>query len=114
MHKCICPHCLIINFLSDPVPKPSIEIEKTEELTDSCHLRLLCEVKVQEDQRADYTWYGNSGPFPPRNPGNVLELTITPQNKSTFYTCQVSNPVSSENDTVYFHPPCSLGKNPGG
>ncbi|GAB1285711.1 CD48 antigen [Apodemus speciosus] len=93
----------------DLVPKPSIEIKKTEELTDSCHLRLLCEVEVQEEQHADYTWYENSGPFPPRNPGNVLDLIITPQNKSTFYTCQVSNPVSSKNDTVYFTPPCMLG-----
>lgn len=103
----------IILGVFDPVPKPSIKIEKTEELTDSCHLRLSCEVEVQEEQRAEYTWYANSGPFPPRNPGNVLELIITPQNTSTFYTCQVSNPVSRKNDTVYFGPSCTLAKSSG-
>ncbi|XP_076770601.1 CD48 antigen isoform X2 [Arvicanthis niloticus] len=98
----------------DPVFKPSIEIEKTEESTDSCHLRLSCEVKDQkEDQHVDYTWYENSGPILQKNPGNVLELTVTPQNKSTFYTCQVSNPVSSKNDTVYFVPPCALARSSG-
>lgn len=97
----------------DPVPRPSIKIEKTQELTDSCHLKLSCEVEVQEEQRVDYTWYENSGPFRPRNPGNVLELIITPQNKSTFYTCQVSNPASSKNDTVYFVPPCMLARSSG-
>ncbi|XP_006496700.1 CD48 antigen isoform X2 [Mus musculus] len=89
----------------DPVPKPSIEINKTEASTDSCHLRLSCEVK---DQHVDYTWYESSGPFPKKSPGYVLDLIVTPQNKSTFYTCQVSNPVSSKNDTVYFTLPCDL------
>lgn len=93
----------------DPVPKPSIEIEKNES-TDSCHLRLSCEV---EDQSVDYTWYQSSGPFPQKSPGYELQIIVTPQNKSTFYTCQVSNPVSSKNDTVYFTLPCNLGKNPG-
>lgn len=92
------------------MPKPSIEINKTEASTDSCHLRLSCEVK---DQHVDYTWYESSGPFPKKSPGYVLDLIVTPQNKSTFYTCQVSNPVSSKNDTVYFTLPCDLGKNPG-
>ncbi|XP_021054248.1 CD48 antigen [Mus pahari] len=99
-----------IDIGADPVPKPSIEIEKREESTDSCHLRLSCEV---EDQHVDYTWYESSGPFPKKSPGYVLELTVTPQNKSTFYTCQVSNPVSSKNDTVYFEPPCKLARSSG-
>lgn len=94
----------------DLVSKPAIVIEKTEDLTDSCHLRLSCKV---EDQGVDYTWYEDSGPFPQRNPGYVLEITITPHNKSTFYTCQVSNPVSSENDTLYFIPPCTLARSSG-
>nr|XP_038946249.1 CD48 antigen isoform X1 [Rattus norvegicus] len=94
----------------DLVSKPAIKIEKTKNLTDSCHLRLSCKV---EDQGVDYTWYEDSGPFPQRNPGYVLEITITPHNKSTFYTCQVSNPVSSENDTLYFIPPCTLARSSG-
>lgn len=94
----------------DPVPKPSIEINKTEASTDSCHLRLSCEVK---DQHVDYTWYESSGPFPKKSPGYVLDLIVTPQNKSTFYTCQVSNPVSSKNDTVYFTLPCDLARSSG-
>lgn len=94
----------------DPVSKPSIKEEKIEALTDSCHLRLSCEV---EDQRVDYTWYEESGPFPQKNPGYVLEITVTPHNKSTFYTCQVSNPISSKNDTVYFTLPCKLARSSG-
>lgn len=103
----------IILKVFDPVPEPSIEINKTEDLAGSCHLKLSCEVEDQEGQRVDYTWYENSGPFPPMDPGNVLELIITPQNKSTFYTCQVSNPASSRNDTVYFFPPCTLARSCG-
>ncbi|XP_060220670.1 CD48 antigen [Meriones unguiculatus] len=94
----------------DPVFKPSIKINRSEDLTGYCYLRLSCEVQEQPDT---YTWYGDSGPLPQMEPGDVLEITITPQNKSAFYTCQVSNPISSKNDTVYFTPPCSLAKSSG-
>lgn len=94
----------------DPVSKPFIAINTTEELAGSCHLKLSCEV---EDQPVDYTWYGESGPFLEKNLGGVLEISITPQNKSAFYTCQVSNPVSSKNETVYFISPCFLVRSSG-
>ncbi|KAL1769627.1 CD48 antigen [Sigmodon hispidus] len=95
----------------DPVSTPSIKIEKAEkDLADSCHMKLLCEV---EDQNVNYTWYGDSGPLPQDGPGDVLEITTAPQNRSAFYTCQVRNPASNKNDTVYFIPPCSLARSSG-
>lgn len=91
----------------DPVPEPVIEIEKAEEVDGNCYLNLSC---VIEDQPASYVWYGDSGPLPKEFQRNVLEITLNPQNQSRFYMCQVSNPVSSKNDTVYFIPPCTLAR----
>uniref|UniRef100_A0A8C5JXE9 CD48 antigen n=1 Tax=Jaculus jaculus TaxID=51337 RepID=A0A8C5JXE9_JACJA len=95
----------------DPVPKPLIKIEKTEMWDDACFLKLSC---VIESQTVYYTWYGDSGPFPEELERGVLEVTVNPQNQSRFYTCQVSNLVSSRNDTVYFTPPCALARSSGG
>lgn len=94
----------------DPVSQPTIKIEKAENLPDSCHLILSCK---GEQQNVKYTWLDDSGPLPQNGEGNVLERIITPQNKSTFYTCQVSNPVSRKNDTVYFTLPCTLARSSG-
>ncbi|KAL6088668.1 hypothetical protein STEG23_010202 [Scotinomys teguina] len=91
----------------DPVPKPSIKYEKTEDSAESCHLKLSCKI---EGMNVDYTWYDDSRPLPKKGRGEVLDLIITPQNRSTSYSCQVSNPVSSQNDTMYFTPPCNLGE----
>ncbi|XP_058395584.1 CD48 antigen [Diceros bicornis minor] len=87
----------------DPVPKPRINITTTQEVNNGCYLNIACEIP---DQSVNYTWYGESGPFPRTPQSAVLEVTVGPQNYSKFYTCQVSNPVSSENDTVYFTSPC--------
>ncbi|XP_077893160.1 CD48 antigen-like isoform X1 [Ictidomys tridecemlineatus] len=89
----------------DPVPKPVIEIEKTEEVNGDCYLNLSC---VIEDESASYVWYGDSGPFSHEFQKKVLEVSVNPQNQSRFYTCEASNPVSSKNDTVYFIPPCTV------
>ncbi|KAH0516061.1 CD48 antigen, partial [Microtus ochrogaster] len=89
----------------DPVSQPTIKIEKTETLPDSCHLKLSCK---GEQQNVTYTWFDDSNQIEEED---VLERIITPKNKSTFYTCQVSNPISRKNDTVYFTLPCTLGKN---
>uniref|UniRef100_A0A8D2B5G9 CD48 molecule n=1 Tax=Sciurus vulgaris TaxID=55149 RepID=A0A8D2B5G9_SCIVU len=91
----------------DPVPEPIIETEKAEEVNGSCYLTLSC---VIQDQSVSYVWYGDSGAFPKELQKNVLEVTLNTQNQSRFYTCQVSNPVSSKNDTVYFIPPCTNPK----
>lgn len=88
--------------------QPTIKIEKTENLPDACHLILSCK---GEQQNVTYTWFDDLGSLPQNGEGGVLERIITPQNKSTFYTCQVSNPISRKNDTVYFTLPCTLGKN---
>ncbi|XP_052592595.1 CD48 antigen [Peromyscus californicus insignis] len=89
----------------DPVSKPSINFEKTEDSAESCHLKLSCKV---EGQNVDYTWYDSTRPLPKEGQGDVLDLIITPQNWSTSYTCQVSNPVSSKNDTMYFTSLCTV------
>ncbi|XP_017359082.1 CD48 antigen [Cebus imitator] len=89
----------------DPVPKPDIKIEKTEKVEDDCYLKLSC---VIPDESVSHTWYGDKGPFPKEFQSGVLETTLKSQDYSRCYTCQVSNPVSSENDTVCFSPPCTL------
>nr|XP_003938006.2 CD48 antigen [Saimiri boliviensis boliviensis] len=91
----------------DPVPKPDIKIEKTEKAEDGCYLKLSC---VIPDESVSYTWYRDKGPFPKEFQGGVLETTLKSQDSSRCYTCQVSNPVSSENDTVCFSPPCTLAR----
>ncbi|XP_036058454.1 CD48 antigen [Onychomys torridus] len=88
----------------DPVSKPSINFEKTEDSAESCHLKLSCKV---EGQNVNYTWYDNMRPLPKEGQGNVLDLIITAHNWSTSYTCQASNPVSSKNSTMYFTSPCT-------
>lgn len=94
----------------DPVSQPTIKIEKTETLPDSCHLILSCK---GEQQNVTYTWFDNSGLLPQNEEGDVLERIVTPKNKSSFYTCQVSNPISRKNDTMYFTPPCTLARSSG-
>uniref|UniRef100_F1RJY9 CD48 antigen isoform X1 n=2 Tax=Sus scrofa TaxID=9823 RepID=F1RJY9_PIG len=83
----------------DPVPKPIIKIQKMQEVNNSCYLMLSC---VIQDQHVNYTWYQESGLFPKELQSSVLEITLVPQNYSKFYSCQVSNPVSSQKDTIYF------------
>ncbi|XP_012494985.1 PREDICTED: CD48 antigen isoform X2 [Propithecus coquereli] len=95
----------------DPVRAPVIKIEKTEETNNICYLKLSC---VISDQSVNCTWYGDSGPFSEACQNSALELRVPePQKYSKFYTCQVSNPVSSKNDTVYFTPPCTLARSSG-
>lgn len=108
-HKCIHPmsHLITPSSFSDPVPKPDITIEKTQEMNNRCYLILFCTARIQS---VNYTWYGDSGPISERLQGGVLNITVIPQNSSKFYRCEASNPVSQNNDTVYFIPPCKLGK----
>ncbi|KAM4860670.1 CD48 antigen isoform 2-T2 [Thomomys bottae] len=94
----------------DPVPMPIINIEKTEELDGNCYIRLSC---VVENRFVDYLWYKDSGPFPEELQRPTLEVIVMPQNQSTSYTCQVSNHLSSKNDTLYFTPPCTLARSIG-
>ncbi|XP_025716425.1 CD48 antigen isoform X1 [Callorhinus ursinus] len=94
----------------DPVPKPDIEIRKTQKVNNGCHLQLSCMIP---NQSINYTWYGDLGPFSTGLQNFVLEITVEPQNYSKFYTCQASNPVSSKNDTVYFTLPCKLARSSG-
>ncbi|XP_042538145.1 CD48 antigen isoform X2 [Dipodomys spectabilis] len=89
----------------DPVPTPTINIEKIEESDGNCYLKLSC---VVEDPFVDYLWYKDSGPFPMELQRSTLEVTVTPHNQSKSYTCQVSNLLSSKNNTLYFTPPCTL------
>ncbi|XP_067570161.1 CD48 antigen [Pseudorca crassidens] len=91
----------------DPVPKPVIEVKKTQE-GNKCNLTLSC---VIQDQSVNYTWYAES--LPKEFQSSVLEVTHTPQNYSSSYTCQVSNPVSSQNYTVNFTSPCVLAPSSG-
>ncbi|XP_069856365.1 CD48 antigen isoform X2 [Dipodomys merriami] len=94
----------------DPVPMPIINIEKIEESDGNCYLKLSC---VVEDPFVDYLWYKDSGPFPMELQRSTLEVTVTPHNQSKSYTCQVSNLLSSKNNTLYFTPPCTLARSTG-
>ncbi|XP_058165293.1 CD48 antigen, partial [Dasypus novemcinctus] len=93
----------------DPLPNLVIKIERREE-NNSCHIKLSCAI---EDSSVNYTWFGDSGPFPKELQNSVLEITLTPENYSKYFTCQVRNPVSSRNDTVYFTLPCTLARSSG-
>ncbi|XP_061257357.1 CD48 antigen [Bos javanicus] len=86
----------------DPVQKPVITVKKLWEM-NNCKLMLSC---VIQNQSVDYTWYWESGSFPKQLQGSVLQVVHTPQNYSKSYTCQVSNPVSSQNSTINFTSPC--------
>ncbi|XP_051042243.1 CD48 antigen [Phodopus roborovskii] len=99
----------IILDVFDPVSKPFIKFE-TKNLPGSCHLKLSCKI---EQQNVQYTWYDDSGSLPKDRTGDVLERIVTPQNRSTFYTCEVHNPASSKNDTVYFTLPCTVARSSG-
>lgn len=94
----------------DPVPKPVIKIKKMEEVNNNCYLILSC---MTFNQSVNYTWYRDSGPVPKELQSDVLEITVTPQNYSRFYTCEVSNPVSNSNDTVHFTSYCKLAQSSG-
>lgn len=108
-HKCINPmsHFIISSSSSDPVPKPDITIKKIQEMKNSCYLILSC---MAQHQSVNYTWYGDSGRISEPLQSSVLNITVMPQNYSTFYKCEVSNPVSHNSDTVYFTSYCKLGK----
>nr|XP_019573709.1 PREDICTED: CD48 antigen isoform X1 [Rhinolophus sinicus] len=94
----------------NPVPKPEIKIKELQEVNNSCHLILSC---VIVNQSLNYTWYRDSGPVPKELQSGELEITIKPQNYSRFYTCQVSNPVSKSNNTVYFTSTCKPARSSG-
>ncbi|EPQ02413.1 CD48 antigen [Myotis brandtii] len=94
----------------DPVPKPDITIEKTQEMNNSCYLILSCTAR---NQFVNYTWYGDSGRISEELQSGVLNITVIPQNYSKFYKCEVSNPVSHNSDTVYFISPCKLARSSG-
>ncbi|XP_005400273.1 PREDICTED: CD48 antigen isoform X2 [Chinchilla lanigera] len=101
----------IILEVFDPVPEFLIELKEVKKVGDNCYLNLSCEI---QNQSVDYVWYTDSGIFPNGHKRSVLEVNLTSSHKqSTFYTCQVSNPVSSQNDTVYFRPPCTLVRSSG-
>lgn len=108
-HKCINPlsHLLISSLSSDPVSKPVINIMKIKKVNNSCYLNLSC---VAWGQSLNYTWYWDSGLSPKELQSSELVITVNPENYSKFYTCQVSNPVSNKNHTVYFTSACELGK----
>ena len=74
---------------------------------NTCHLMLSCGI---QDQYVTYTWYWESGSFPKQLQSSVLEDVHMPQSYSKSYTCQVSNPISSQNDTIHFTSPCVQGK----
>ncbi|XP_023555640.1 CD48 antigen [Octodon degus] len=95
----------------DPVPNFTIKIEMKKEVGDNCYMNLSCDIP---DPSVDYIWYKDSGPFPKELHRSVLEVNLTSSHRqSKFYTCQISNAISSKNDTVYFHPPCNLERSSG-
>ncbi|KAM8818115.1 CD48 antigen isoform 1-T1 [Rhynchonycteris naso] len=94
----------------DPVPNPVIKIKKTQEMNNTCYLILSCEVL---DQSVNYTWFTDSRTFPKELQKSILEITVKPQNYSSFYTCQVSNPVSKKSDTVHFTSVCKPAQSSG-
>ncbi|XP_006895599.1 PREDICTED: CD48 antigen [Elephantulus edwardii] len=99
-------------LVHDPLSKPVIKVKTRKEVKsqESCYVKLLCDTS---DESINYTWYRDSGPLPQKLQNNTLEITHYPKNFSKFYTCQVSNSMSNNNDTVYFISPCVLAQSSG-
>ncbi|XP_036906814.1 CD48 antigen [Sturnira hondurensis] len=95
----------------DPVPKPVIKIEKTQEVNNSCFLILSC--VIPDNTSVQYFWYSDSDPLPKELQSEVLNISIKPQDYSKFYTCQVTNSVSSNNETVNFTSACTPARSSG-
>ncbi|XP_024427106.2 CD48 antigen [Desmodus rotundus] len=95
----------------DPVPKPVIKIEKTQEVNNSCFLILSC--VIPDTTSVKYLWYRDSVPFQKELQRDVLNISIKLQDYPKSYTCQVSNPVSSNNGTVYFTSACTPARSSG-
>ncbi|XP_017902031.1 PREDICTED: CD48 antigen-like [Capra hircus] len=93
----------------DPVPKPVITVKKRQKM-NTCYLTLSCGI---QDQSVTYTWYWESGSFPEELQSSVLEDVHTPQSYSKSYTCQVSNPISSQRNTIHFTSPCVQASSSG-
>ncbi|XP_068848320.1 CD48 antigen-like, partial [Capricornis sumatraensis] len=93
----------------DPVQKPEINVNVTQK-TNTCYLTLSCGI---QGQSVTYTWYWESGSFPKELQSSVLEDVHTPQSYSKSYTCQVSNPISRQNNTIHFTSPCVQASSSG-
>ncbi|XP_057595980.1 CD48 antigen-like [Hippopotamus amphibius kiboko] len=93
----------------DPVPKPVINVTKIQD-ANNCYPILSCCYPILscmiQEQSVNYSWCADFTLKLLHN--SVLKVTHTPQNYSRSYTCQVSNPVSSQNDTVNFISACGL------
>ncbi|XP_069402218.1 CD48 antigen-like [Ovis canadensis] len=93
----------------DPVPKPEINVNMTQKM-NTCNLTLSCGI---QGHSVTYTWYWESGSFPKQLQSSVLEDVHTPESYSKSYTCQVSNPISRQNNTIHFTSPCVQASSSG-
>ncbi|XP_035870925.1 CD48 antigen [Phyllostomus discolor] len=103
--------CKIPLEVFDPVPKPVIRNEKMQRVNDTCFLILRC--VIPDNTSIQYFWYNSSGPFSKEPQSDVLNISFKLQDYSKFYTCQVSNSVSSNNDTFSFPSDCTSARSSG-
>ncbi|XP_005058949.1 PREDICTED: CD48 antigen isoform X2 [Ficedula albicollis] len=83
----------------DLVPKPHVGATTSGD-AQQCNATLNCSVSLQG---VTYEWIPLQNL--PRNDGPVLSVSFNPAVET--YVCRVSNPVSSNNASLTYRPPCS-------
>ncbi|XP_016161305.1 PREDICTED: CD48 antigen-like, partial [Ficedula albicollis] len=84
---------------ADLVPKPHVGATTSGD-AQQCNATLNCSVSLQG---VTYEWIPLQNL--PRNDGPVLSVSFNPAVET--YVCRVSNPVSSNNASLTYRPPCS-------
>lgn len=93
----------------EPVPKPTVKIESTRVENKRCVLNLSCVVPTPD---VTYIWFENSDKTKTISNESVLQVTLQ-ENGAGSYNCCVSNPVSSNYNTVKHTPPCTSDNSSG-
>ncbi|XP_029435637.1 SLAM family member 5-like [Rhinatrema bivittatum] len=91
------------------LPKPDIKVFRSADTAGSktCKVTLICTVETGSEG-ASYTWTGEvSGA---EKVGSVLNLSLTPNERSLTFTCTARNPVSANSTRVRPWESCGKGK----
>ncbi|XP_016159456.1 PREDICTED: CD48 antigen-like [Ficedula albicollis] len=91
-------------IVQDLVPKPHVGATTSGD-AQQCNATLNCSVSLQG---VTYEWIPLQNL--PRNDGPVLSVSFNPAVET--YVCRVSNPVSSNNASLTYRPPCSWTEPP--
>ncbi|XP_006895535.1 PREDICTED: SLAM family member 5-like [Elephantulus edwardii] len=89
-------HCLWILLLclqNCRLEKPKITPNLMASINNTCNVTLTCSVE-KEEKDVTYRW------SPLGEEGNVLTISLTPDNQDLAYSCTAQNPVSNNTDSI--------------